>query len=147
MKKQVIKLIGLTLSVIVLVGCSQNQTSIEEMLKDPEQQMKAINTIVSDHQLAELCIENLMDDQHAKNMMLDGVVSEASVDAEVGARLNDKIAEYPELMMFTINHFIPIVELDSSMCSGFCDHTMESEPIMDKMCHKMNEDTKMSCCH
>lgn len=147
MKKKFKLLIGIVLSGYFLAGCTQNQTPIEELLKDPDQQMKAINTIVSDQQLAELCIENLMNDEHAVNMMLDGVVAKAANETEVSSRLTEKISDNSDLMMMAIHHFIPIVELDVSMCDGFCSHTLESEPIMDKMCHKMTEDKKMSCCH
>lgn len=133
--------------VSVLLSSCSNEQSIEKLLEDPEQQEIAINTIINNHDLAQMCIDHLMDDEHARDMMLDAGVAKANTENSVGEQLNAKISQHPDLVMLTVHHLIPVVELDDNMCEGFCEHTMNSDKIMNNMCDKMDENQKMSCCH
>ncbi len=146
-----IKLIfSLAIAGLVFTACSQKQEQsqpLEEMLKDPKQQGKVLSAMAENHELSKQYINELLENDHATGMMVDGLVKAAAEDSVLARKVSDMIIKFPDLMLMTMHHFMPVINADEHMCDGFCDHAMEHSNIAEGMCHKMQEKEEMSCCH
>lgn len=149
MKTTTKSVLGLAIAGMMLTACSekQEQQSLEGMLKDPKQQEKVLTAMVDNHELSSKYIDKMMENDHATGMMVDKLVKTASQDSLLAGKLSDMITKFPDLMLMTTHHFMPIISADEQMCDGFCDHAMENSNIAEGMCHKMQEKKEMSCCH
>ena len=148
MKTTIKSIFGLAIVGLVFTACSQQkEQSIEEMLKDTKQQEKVLAMMAENHDLSSQYISKMMENDHATGMMVDRLVKAASEDSVLAGKLSDMITKFPDLMLMTTHHFMPIISADEHMCDGFCDHAMEHSNIAEGMCHKMQANEKMSCCH
>lgn len=129
-------------------ACSQQkeEQTLESMLKDAKQQEKVLTLMAENHELSDRYINEMMKNDHATGMMVDKLVTAASEDSVLASKLSNMITKFPDLMLLTTHHFMPIINSDEHMCDGFCDHAMEHSKIAEGMCHKVESDEKMSCC-
>ncbi|WP_143144336.1 hypothetical protein [Flaviramulus basaltis] len=133
---------------LVLSSCSQKQeNSISEMLKDPSQQEKVLALMTEDHDLGKKYIGKMMNNDHATGMMVDELVRAAANDTILAGKLSTMITKYPELMVLTNHHFMPIIASDEHLSDTFCDHALEHDNIAKSMCQKMNDKEGMEPCH
>ncbi len=147
MKMIVTLLATLIIAGTLLTSCSQDKTqSLEEILKDPKQQEQAFAMMAQDHELSKKYMAKMMDNDHMTGMMVDQLVQTAAEDTLLAGKLSSMITNFPELMLLTMHHFMPVIDADTAMCDGFCDHAMEHEHIAEGMCHNMKENEEMSCC-
>ena len=79
----------------------------------------------------------MMDSDHATGMMVDELVKAAANDTILAGKLSDMITRYPDLMLLTTHHFMPIIANDSLLSDTFCDHTLEHENLAKAMHEKM----------
>ena len=150
MKATIKSIFGLAIAGILLTACSQKQEqaqSLEEMLKDSKQQEKVLTMMAEDHDLSSKYISKMMENDHATGMMVDKLVTAASEDSVLAGKISDMITKFPDLMLLPTHHFMPVINADEHMCDGFCDHAMEHTNIAEGMCHKMQANEEMSCCH
>lgn len=150
MKTTFKSLFGLALASLLFSSCSQEQDqsqSLSDMLKDPKQQEEVLNALSENHDFSMQYIDKMLENDHATGMMVDGLVKAASKDSVLAGKISDMITKYPDLMLMTMHHYMPVISADEHMCDGFCDHAMQHENIMEGMCHKMKEKETMSCCH
>lgn len=150
MKTTIKSVIGLAIAGVMLTACSQKQEqsqSLEEMLKDSKQQEQVLSLMVENHDLSKQYIDKMLENDHATGMMVDGLVKAASEDSVLAGKVSNMITKFPDLMLMTMHHFMPVINADEHMCDGFCDHAMEHTNIAEGMCHKMQEKEEMSCCH
>ena len=148
MKTTIKNAIGLLVLVFLFASCSQQQEqSLEEMLKDSNQQDKVVAIMAENHDLSKKYINKMMESDHSTGMMVDVLVSAAAEDSVLAGKLSDMIIKFPDLMLMTTHHFMPIIATDDHMSDGFCDHAMEEPKIAEKMCEKMKESKEMNCCH
>jgi hypothetical protein len=147
--KSIISLLAmLTIAGALLTSCSQDKTqSLEEMLKDPHQQEKAFAMMAEDHELSKKYMAKMMDNDHMTGMMVDQLVQAAADDTLLAGKLSNMITNFPDLMLLTMHHFMPVIDADTAMCDGFCEHAMEHSNIAEGMCHSMKEHEEMNCCH
>ncbi len=147
MKKTIKYVTGLVIAGTLLTACSQQQESLEAMLKDSKQQEKVLTMMAEDHDLSSKYISKMMENDHATGMMVDKLVTAASEDSVLAGKISDMITKFPDLMLLTTHHFMPVINADKHLCDGFCDHAMEQTKIAEAMCHKMQANEAMSCCH
>ena len=148
MKTTLKKIAGVILIALVLSSCSQKQeNSISDMLKDPSQQEKVLALMIEDHDLGQKYIGKMMDNDHATGMMVDELVKAAAKDTILAGKLSTMITKYPELMVLTNHHFMPIIASDEHLSDTFCDHALEHDNIAKSMCQKMNDKEDMEPCH
>ncbi len=141
---------GLAISALLLTACSQKQEQsqpLEEMLKDPQKQGKVVTVLVENHNLSKQYINKMLENDHTTGMMVDGLVKAAAEDSVLAGKVSDMIIKFPDLMLMTMHHFMPVINADEHMCDGFCDHAMEHTNLAEGMCHKMQENEEISCCH
>lgn len=138
------KAAGIVLAAILLSACSQKQeNSIKDMLKDPSQQEEVLAEITENHELGQKYIGKMMENDHATGMMADELVKAAANDTILAGKLSDMITKYPDLMLLTTHHFMPVIATDSLLSDTFCDHTLEHENLAESMHKKMEENKKM----
>jgi hypothetical protein len=144
MKKISNKAAGIALAAILLSACSQKQeSSVKEMLKDPSQREQVLELMVEDHDLGKNYIAKMMENDHAKGMMVDELVKAAANDTILAGKLSDMITKSPDLMLLTTHHFMPVIATDSLLSDTFCDHTLEHENLAESMHKKMEENKNM----
>ncbi len=148
MKKTIKYVTGLVIAGTLLTACSQKQEpqSLEAMLKDSKQQEKVLTMMAENHDLSSKYVNKMMENDHATGMMVDKLVKAASEDSVLAGKLSDMITKFPELMLLTTHHFMPIINENANMSDGFCDHAMEHSNIAEGMCEKMQDNKEMSCC-
>ena len=138
MKTEIKKAIGIVLAVFTLSACAQKQESaVKDMLKDPSKQEEVLTLMVEDHDLGKKYITKMMDNDHATGMMVDELVKAAANDTILAGKLSDMITGYPDLMLLTTHHFMPVIANDSLLSDTFCDHTLEHEELEKAMHNKM----------
>tara|TARA_R110000868_G_scaffold107999_3_gene295127 strand:- start:532 stop:978 length:447 start_codon:yes stop_codon:yes gene_type:complete len=139
---------GAILIALTLSACSQKQeNSIGDMLKDPSQQEKVLALMIDDHDLGQKYIGQMMNNDHAKGMMVDELVKAAAKDTILAGKLSTMITKYPELMVLTNHHFMPVIAADEHLSDTFCEHALEHEGIAESMCQKMKDKEGMEPCH
>lgn len=144
MKPKIKRTVGIVLAVFALSACTQKQESaVKNMLKDPSQQEEVLTLMVEYHDLGKKYIAKMMDNEHAMGMMVDELVKEAAKDTILANKLSDMITRYPDLMLLTTHHFMPVIAADGHMSDTFCDHTLEHENLEKTMHKKMEENKKM----
>jgi hypothetical protein len=147
MKTTVKVLAWLALTGIFWVSCSQDKSqSLDDILSDAKQQEKVFSAIAADHEMSKNMMAKMMESDHTMGMMVDQLVNSAAEDSLLANKLSDMITNYPALMLLTMHHFMPVIDADSTMCEGFCDHAMEHSNIAEGMCHSMKEHEGMTCC-
>jgi len=148
MKKTIKYITGVAMIAILFTACSkqQDQQSLEELVNDSKQQEKVLDLMVDDHDISSTFISKMMENDHATGMMVDKLVLAASEDSMLAVKLSNMITKYPDLMLLTTHHFMPVINDDEHLCDGFCDHAMEQTNIADEMCHKMQAKEEMNCC-
>ena len=107
------------------------------MLKDTSQQEMVLTTLAENHELGKKYIGKMMDSDHGTGMMVDELVRAASNDTILANKLSGMITKYPDLMLLTTHHFMPVIASDSLMRDTFCDHTLEHEELSRAMHNKM----------
>tara|TARA_R110000782_G_scaffold21827_2_gene58366 strand:- start:84 stop:530 length:447 start_codon:yes stop_codon:yes gene_type:complete len=138
MKKINNKLSGVVLVAILLSACSQKEGDfVNEMLKNPAQREQVLSLMVENHDLGKNYIAKMMENDHAKGMMVDELIKAAANDTILSGKLSDMITQYPELMMLTTRHFMPVIASDSLLSYTFCDHTLENKDLAKAMHNKM----------
>lgn len=138
MKTKIKKALGIVLAVFTLSACAQKQEgSVKDMLKDPAQQEEVLALMVEDHDLGKKYVTKMMANDHATGMMVDELVNAAANDTILASKLSDMITRYPELMLLTTHHFMPIIASDGLLTDTFCDHTLEHENLEMTMHEKM----------
>lgn len=138
MKTTIKMAVGLVLATFILSACSQKQEgSLGDKLKDPSQQEEVLTLMTEDHELGKKYITKMMDSDHATGMMVDELVKAAANDTILAGKLSDMITRYPDLMLLTTHHFMPIIANDSLLSDTFCDHTLEHENLAKAMHEKM----------
>lgn len=148
MKTTVKRTIGVIVIALTITACSQKQeNSISEMLKDPSQQEKILAMMTEDHDLSKTYIDKMMTNDHATGMMVDELVKAAAKDTILARKLSTMITKYPDLMVLTNHHFMPIIAADEHLSDTFCDHVLEHDNIADSMCQKMKDKEGMEPCH
>ena len=147
MKKTIKYIAGLAIAATVFTACSQKQEqSLEAMLKDPNQQETVLTLMAEDHDLSAKYMDRMMKNGHATGMIVDKMVTAAAEDTVLAGKISNMITKYPDLMLLTSHHFMPIINADEHMCDGFCDHAMEHPNIAEGMCDKMQANEDMNCC-
>lgn len=132
------KVAGIVLTAILLSACSQKQkSSVKEMLKDSSQQEEVLTEMAENHELGQKYIEKMMENDHATGMMVDELVKAAANDTILAGKISEMITKYPELMLLTTHHFIPVIASDSLLSDTFCDDTLEQEDLAKAMHNKM----------
>jgi len=148
MKTTLKRTVGVILIALMLFACSQKQeNSISEMLKEPSQQERVLALMAEDHDLGKKYIGKMINNDHATGMMVDELVKAAANDTILAGKLSTMITKYPELMVFTNHHFMPIIAADEHLSDTFCDHALEHDNIAKSMCQKMNDKEGMEPCH
>lgn len=138
MKTAIKNTLGAILIALILSACSKKQeNSAKEMLKNPSQQEEVLALMVEDHDLGKKYITKMMANDHATGMMVDELVNAAANDTILASKLSDMITRYPELMLLTTHHFMPIIASDGLLTDTFCDHTLEHENLEMTMHEKM----------
>ena len=147
MKAIIKSVFGLAVLGLMFTACSQqDEQSLEDMLKDTKQQDKVLTMMAENHDLSNKYVTNMMENDHATGMMVDKLVKAASEDSVLAAKLSNMITQYPDLMLLTTHHFMPVINADEHMCEGFCDHAMEHSNVAEGMCHELETNEEMSCC-
>tara|TARA_R110001583_G_scaffold9203_4_gene43637 strand:- start:14762 stop:15202 length:441 start_codon:yes stop_codon:yes gene_type:complete len=132
------KALGIVLATFTISACAQKQESaVKDMLKDPAQQEKVLALMVEDHDLGKKYVTKMMANDHATGMMVDELVKAAANDTILAGKLSDMITGYPELMLLTSHHFMPVIANDSLLSDTFCDHVLENENLKMTMHEKM----------
>ncbi|MGB5821667.1 MAG: hypothetical protein WBG90_19450 [Saonia sp.] len=148
MKTTIKTVIGIVLATFTLSACAQKQeSSVKDMLKDPSQKEEVLKLMVEDHDLGKNYIAKMMDNDHATGMMVDELVKAAANDTILAGKLSDMITRYPELMLLTTHHFMPVIAADEHMSDTFCDHTLEQENLEKTMHEKMEYKKSMEKNH
>lgn len=138
MKTTIKMAVGLVLATFMLSACSQKQEgAIKDRLKDPSQQEEVLTFMAENHELGQKYIAKMMENDHATGMMVDELVKAAANDTILAGKLSDMITRYPDLMLLTTHHFMPIIAADGNLSDTFCDHTLEHEDLAKKMHEKM----------
>ncbi|HBU76859.1 MAG TPA: hypothetical protein DEF18_02040 [Muricauda sp.] len=138
MKIKVYKTGIMVLATLLISACSQKQgSSVKDMLEDHSQQEEVLSALVENHDLGKKYIANMMDNDHAMGMMVDELVKAAAKDTILANKLSDMITRYPDLMLLTTHHFMPVIASDSLLTDSFCDHTLEHEDLAKAMHNKM----------
>lgn len=144
MKTKIKKAIGIVLATFTLSACAQKQeSSVKEMLKDPSQQEKVLTLMVEDHDLGKKYIAKMMENDHATGMIVDELVRAAANDTILAGKLSDMITRYPDLMLLTTHHFMPVIAAYGELSDTFCDHTLEHENLEKTLHEKMDGNKKM----
>lgn len=132
----------------IFTACGQRQTtSVDDMLKDPQQQERLIDEIVKNHELSKIYINKMINNDHTVGMMIEGIVKAADEDTLLANKLSNLITQHPDLMLLTVHHFMPVVNADEHLCDDFCNHAMEHQNISEEMCHKIHSSKDMKSCH
>jgi len=140
MKTTIKRAIGIVVLTLILSACSQKQeSSIKNQLKNPSQQEEVLALITEDHELGQKYIAKMMENDHGTGMMVDELVKAAAKDTILASKLSGMITKYPELMLLTTHHFMPVIALDEDMSDTFCEHTLEHENLAKTMHEKMEE--------
>lgn len=152
MKTKINYLIGLAAACILLSlsACShhqQDQQSLEAMLKDSEQREKILAIMEDDHALSNIYISKMIENDTTASMMVDKLVTAASKDSVLAGKISNMITKFPDLVLITTHHLMPVINADEHLCNVFCDHAMEHTKIAEGMCHKMKANDAMNCCH
>ena len=135
---------GIVVLTLILSACSQKQeSSIKDKLKDPSKQEEVLALMTEDHELGQKYIVKMMENDHATGMMVDELVKAAANDSILAGKLSNMISKYPELMLLTTHHFMPVIAADAHMSDTFCDHTLEHEKLAETMHEKMEGNKKM----
>jgi len=92
-------------------------------------------------------ITKMMDNDHATGMMVDELVNAAANDTILAGKLSDMISRYPDLMLLTTHHFMPVIANDSLLSDTFCDHTLEHKDLEKAMHNKMEYKKSMEKNH
>ncbi|MEY8021355.1 hypothetical protein AB8P51_11020 [Muriicola sp. SD30] len=128
----------MVLTAFILSACSQKQEgTIKDKLKDPSQQEVVLTFMAENHKLGQKYIAKMMENDHATGMMVDELVKAAASDTILAGKLSDMITRYPDLMLLTTHHFMPVIANDSLLIDTFCDHTLEHENLEKAMHEKM----------
>ncbi|GBF20600.1 hypothetical protein DHD05_10335 [Arenibacter sp. N53] len=144
MKSKIKKAIGIVLATFTLSACAQKQeSSVKDMLKDPSQQEKVLTLMVEDHDLGKKYIAKMMENDHATGMIVDELVRTAANDTILAGKLSDMITRYPDLMLLTTHHFMPVIAAHGELSDTFCDHTLEHENLEKTLHEKMDGNKKM----
>ena len=61
----------------------------------------------------------------------------AANDTILADKLSEMITKYPDLMLLTSHHFMPVIASDSLLSDTFCDHTLEQKDLAKTMHNKM----------
>ena len=139
---------GILLITLMFSACSQKQeSSLAEMVKEPKQQEEVLALMAENHDLGKKYINKMMDNDHATGMMVDELVKAAANDTILAGKLSRMITKYPDLMLLTTHHFMPVIATDKHMSDTFCEHALENESIAESMCQKMKSDKDMKPCH
>lgn len=149
MKANYLTVLTVAIIGILLTACGEKQEqpeSLEAMLNDPAQQTEVLTAMTENHDLSKRYIDNLLENDHSTGMMVDGLVKAAADDSVLAEKVSKMITQYPDLMLLTMHHFMPVINSDEHMCDGFCDHSMEHSNIAEGMCHQMKEQG-MNCCN
>ena len=129
---------AMVLATFLISACSQKQHgSVKDMLKDTSQQEMVLTTLAENHELGKKYIGKMMDSDHGTGMMVDELDRAASNDTILANKLSGMITKYPDLMLLTTHHFMPVIASDSLMRDTFCDHTLEHEELSRAMHNKM----------
>tara|TARA_R110002012_G_scaffold279805_1_gene468211 strand:+ start:3708 stop:4154 length:447 start_codon:yes stop_codon:yes gene_type:complete len=129
---------GLILATFILSACSQKQEStIKDQLEDPSQQEEVLAFMAENHELGQKYIAKMMENDHATGMMVDELVTAAANDTILAGKLSDMITGYPELMLLTTHHYMPVIANDRLLSDTFGDHTLEHENLEKTMHEKM----------
>ncbi|MCM4164897.1 MULTISPECIES: hypothetical protein [unclassified Arenibacter] len=148
MKTKIKMAVGIVLATFTLSACAQKQeSSVKDMLKDPSQQDEILTLMVEDHDLGKKYITKMMDNDHATGMMVDELVNAAANDTILAGKLSDMISRYPDLMLLTTHHFMPVIANDSLLSDTFCDHTLEHKDLEKAMHNKMEYKKSMEKNH
>ncbi|SNZ01370.1 hypothetical protein [Flagellimonas pacifica] len=138
MKITAYKIAAMVFAALLISACSQKQgSSVKDMLKDHSQQEAVLTTLAENHELGKKYIQKMMDNDHATGMMVDELVRAASKDTILANKISGMITKYPDLMLLTTHHFMPVIASDSLMSDTFCDHTLEHEELAKAMHNKM----------
>tara|TARA_R110002049_G_scaffold191337_1_gene360274 strand:+ start:33041 stop:33481 length:441 start_codon:yes stop_codon:yes gene_type:complete len=144
MKTKIKKAIGIVLATFTLSACSQKEeSSVKDMLKDPLQQEEVLTLMAEDHDFGKKYIAKMMDSDHSTGMMVDELVKAAANDTILGGKLSDMITRYPELMLLTTHHFMPVIAADGDLSDTFCDHTLKHENLERTLHEKMYGNKKI----
>ena len=131
----------------LLISCSPTSNqSFEDKLKDSKHQETVLTMLAENHDLSNRFISKMMESDHGTGMLVDKLVNAASEDSVLARKMSKMIIEFPELMLMTMHHFMPVINDNEHMCEGFCDHVMEQPKIAEEMCHDIKEQGSMSCC-
>lgn len=149
MKNTITYVIGLVIAGTLLTACShqQDQQSLKAMLKDAEQQKMILAVMEEDHAISDTYISKMLENDQTTSMMVDKLITAASKDSVLAGKISGMITKFPDLVLLTTHHLMPVINADEHLCDGFCDHAMEHTKIAEGMCHKMKANEAMSCCH
>ena len=132
------KAAGIVLATILLSACAQKQdSSVKDMLKDASQQEEVRTLMVENHELGKKYVTKMMENDHATGMVVDELVKAAANDTILADKLSEMITKYPDLMLLTSHHFMPVIASDSLLSDTFCDHTLEQKDLAKTMHNKM----------
>ena len=144
MKTKIKMAVGIVLATFTLSACAQKQEgSLGDKLKDPSQQEEVLTLMTENHELGKKYITKMMNNDHATGMLVDELVKAAANDTILAGKLSDMITRYPDLMLLTTHHFMPVIAADGHLSDTFCDHTLEHENLEKAMHEKMEGNKKM----
>jgi len=121
-----------TLTAMMWVGCSQEEQSAADLLKDEAKRSEIMHAIMDDHHMMGEWMAEMKKSNHAMMMMKGN-----------HEMMHQMMEGDKEMMGSTMGHMMDAMKGDSSMCNAMCDMMMKDDHMKTAMADMMQKKVDM----